>query len=331
MGTLYQAKKILMDLSNSPIVSIVCITYNQEFFIAQAIEGFLMQKTTFPFEIIVHDDASTDNTTGIIKEYEAKYPYLFSNIYQTENQFSKPNGDVAKIVFSAAQGKYIAICEGDDYWIDPHKLQTQVDFLESNPDYGMVYSKVKVYIEKDKQFKKRRFGRSISSFEDLLMGNHISTPTVLFRKEIYFSYLEAIQPDKQNWLMGDYPLWIYIASVSKIKYLDYPSSVYRILENSVAHSPDYMKEISFLESYHAIKLFYVKKLGFSHLEEKIWERLFLGKAYIYLFKNEENVSELVKEINEYNIRSFKISIIKFIISNWFLRKMLKFYWLRRAK
>src|SRR3712207_1644926 len=97
-----------------PTVSIICPTYNHEKFIAHALDGFVMQKTTFSFEIIVHDDASTDNTAVIIKEYEAKYPHLFANIYQRENQFSKLIGNIARITFAAARGKYIALCEGDD-------------------------------------------------------------------------------------------------------------------------------------------------------------------------------------------------------------------------
>lgn len=88
-------------------------------------EGFVMQKTNFPYEIIVHDDASTDNTANVVKSYEIRYPELFANIYQTENQYSKGSSDVSRIVFGAARGKYIALCEGDDYWTDTYKLQKQ--------------------------------------------------------------------------------------------------------------------------------------------------------------------------------------------------------------
>lgn len=119
-----------------PLVSICCITYNHENYIRDAIVGFLMQKTSFPIEIIIHDDASTDNTAQIIKEYEDKYPDLFCNIFQNENQWSKGGGSIfARFVYPQARGKYIALCEGDDYWTDPLKLQKQVDFLENNKDY----------------------------------------------------------------------------------------------------------------------------------------------------------------------------------------------------
>src|SRR5690625_2241081 len=131
-----------------PLVSISCITYNHEKFISDAIEGFLMQETTFPVEINIHDDASTDNTAKIVREYEKKYPnVLFNVIYQVENQYSKKDGSIRRIQQSRARGKYYAICEGDDYWIDPSKLQKQVSFLEENPEYVLSHTNSNILFE----------------------------------------------------------------------------------------------------------------------------------------------------------------------------------------
>ena len=121
---------------NNVLVSVVCLTYNHEKYIRRTLDGFLAQKTNFAFEIIVHDDASTDRTAEIIREYAAAYPDLFHPILQTRNQFSQGVQIKRDIIFPVARGKYIAHCEGDDYWIDPLKLQKQVDFLEANPDYS---------------------------------------------------------------------------------------------------------------------------------------------------------------------------------------------------
>ena len=129
------SKFLLKTMTNltDPRATICCITYNHEEYIRDAIESFLMQKTHFPFEIIIHDDASTDKTAEIIKEYEIKYPDIIKPIYQTENQYSK--GKKASLfTFMAARGKYIAFCEGDDYWIDPLKLQKQTELMEKYPD-----------------------------------------------------------------------------------------------------------------------------------------------------------------------------------------------------
>ena len=129
-----------MDNSEIPVVSICSITYNHANYIRDTIESFLMQKTNVPIEIIIHDDASTDGTTEIIKEYSIKFPNIIIPIIQTENQYSKGvRGIAARFTFPRARGKYIALCEGDDYWTDPYKLQKQVDFLEANPDCSLCF------------------------------------------------------------------------------------------------------------------------------------------------------------------------------------------------
>lgn len=120
--------------SGEPVVSVCVITYNHGKYIRQCLDGILMQEVTFPYEILIHDDASPDNTAEIIREYEAKYPEIIKPIYQTVNQYSQ-GIDVGKYIFERAVGKYIALCDGDDYWTDPKKLQIQVDFLEKHPEY----------------------------------------------------------------------------------------------------------------------------------------------------------------------------------------------------
>ena len=130
-----------------PLVSIRCITYNQERYIAQALDGFLMQETNFPFEIIVHDDASSDRTSQIIKEYEKNYPKIIKPIYETENQYSKKDNTLDRIILPYLKGKYTAYCEGDDYWTNKEKLQKQIDFLEQNTDYGFCCTDVDIYYE----------------------------------------------------------------------------------------------------------------------------------------------------------------------------------------
>ena len=132
--------------SGEPVVSVCVITYNHGKYIRQCLDGILMQEVTFPYEILIHDDASPDNTAEIIREYEAKYPEIIKPIYQTVNQYSQ-GIDVGKYNFERAVGKYIAFCEGDDYWTDPKKLQMQVDFLEKHPKYVGTAHNVRVIDE----------------------------------------------------------------------------------------------------------------------------------------------------------------------------------------
>ena len=121
---------------DKPLVSVQCITFNHVAYIAQALDSFLTQRTNFPFEIIVHDDVSVDGTVDVIREYERRFPQIVKPIYEKENQYSKKDGSLEKIINSACKGRYIAFCEGDDYWTDNGKLQKQFDFLESHPDYA---------------------------------------------------------------------------------------------------------------------------------------------------------------------------------------------------
>lgn len=123
------------------IVTIRCLVYNHEPFLRQCLDGFVMQKTCFRFEAIVHDDASTDGSAAIIREYAEKYPEIIKPIFETENQYSKNDGSIRRIMNAHTHGKYVAMCEGDDYWTDPYKLQKQVDFLESHPDYSICLHK----------------------------------------------------------------------------------------------------------------------------------------------------------------------------------------------
>lgn len=266
-----------------PLVSICCITYNHENYIRDAIEGFLMQKTSFPIEIIIHDDASTDNTAQIIKEYEDKYPDLFCNIFQNENQWSKGGGSIyARFVYPQARGKYIALCEGDDYWTDPLKLQKQVDFLEENPDYGLVHTNFVINNTKTgiKQISNGYFlnGQTI---EDYLVGKfHIATLTTCFRKDL----LDKIDSSylKQNFSMGDHPMWIEFMRFSKIKYLSDTTATYNIIINSASRPVDKEKKILFQKNIWEVRLYFADKYGYKNLLNVITKNILFYESMLLL-------------------------------------------------
>jgi glycosyltransferase involved in cell wall biosynthesis len=208
------------------MVSINCITYNHEEYIADAIESFLMQKTDFEFEILIHDDASTDRTPDIIRSFEKKYPGIINTIYQTENKYSQKI-DVDELNTERAKGKYIAICEGDDYWIDPFKLQKQVDYMETHPECSMCFhAAYAVNIKKKIQSPIRPDIRDRDfSVEEIIWGggpfiatNSIIYPTVLDKDKPFFY---------KNAPTGDYPLVIYLALEGTAHYLDDFMSAYR--------------------------------------------------------------------------------------------------------
>ncbi len=212
-----------------PLVSISCITYNHEDYIRDAIDGFLMQKTTFPVEILIHDDASTDKTASIVREYELKYPQLIKPIYQTVNQYSKRDGTIGRLQRGRARGKYYATCEGDDYWTDPLKLQKQVDFMEANPTYSMcVHASKKVNVNGTDVGEIRPYSYSRSSTpKDIILtsGNFFATSSYMVKKEIFNDNepeFISLSP------VGDYALNLLCISIGGIYYIDEFMSNYRI-------------------------------------------------------------------------------------------------------
>lgn len=124
------------------MVSVSCLVYNHAKYLRKCLDGFVMQKTNFKFEVLIHDDASTDGSQDIIREYEKKYPDIIKPIYQTENQYSKHISIGKTYQYPRLKGKYIAFCEGDDYWCDDHKLQKQFDIMEMNSDCSMCVHRV---------------------------------------------------------------------------------------------------------------------------------------------------------------------------------------------
>jgi len=212
---------------NNTLVSISCITYNHGPFIKDCIEGFLMQKTSFNFEILIHDDASTDDTVDIIKLYRKKYPDLIKPIFQKENQYSKgQRGMNMKFNFPRAQGKYIALCEGDDYWTDPLKLQKQVDFLEKNCSYVACFTNAKDIDEIwGKEIKYYEFEENkVYNSKDVIEngGGLFPTASLVFRNEI------KVWPDWMfNHKSGDRALGLMLADIGEFYLLNETTSVYR--------------------------------------------------------------------------------------------------------
>lgn len=210
------------------LVSINCVTYNHEKYIAQAIEGFINQKTNFKYEILIHDDASTDKTADIIKRYEEKYPEIIKPIYQTENQYSKGIWG-GQINLERAKGKYIAICEGDDYWTDEYKLQKQIDYMEKNPKCGLCFHTVEIFDDQKKAIigKIQPYNENkISPIKDVIMGggSFMGTNSIIYRKD------NMVNPPKfyLECPVGDYPLQI-LHSIKEYAYFIKDSmSVYRV-------------------------------------------------------------------------------------------------------
>ena len=209
------------------LVAIKCLVYNHDPYLRDCFEGYVMQKTNFRFVAIVHDDASTDGSGAIIKEYAEKYPNIFIPIFETENQYSQHNGSIGRKIdkeIDITKAKYIAVCEGDDYWTDPYKLQKQVDFMESHPDYVACFHNAVV----DYGMGRKRLFNDLNenqypTTEDIIERPwFISTQTLLYRN-IHLEYPEW----KIKVRNGDYLLELLLAKEGKFYYMDDVMAVYR--------------------------------------------------------------------------------------------------------
>ncbi len=223
-------------------VSVLCATYNQEKYIRQALEGFVMQKTTFPFEVIVHDDASTDKTPEIIKQYAKKYPNIIKPIYQKENQYSKGELINIKCLFPKAKGKYLAFCEGDDFWTDENKLQIQYDIMEKNPNCHLCLHKVRAISENGKELNKAYPNFNLQEkmmnpedfFKYSIARQNFHTSSYFIKSEEFKNYINEFVKiinlfRKES--IGDVPMIFYFGHLGGIYYINKIMSKYRMFSN----------------------------------------------------------------------------------------------------
>ncbi len=253
-------------------VIVKTITFNQSMYIQDTLNGIAMQNTSFPFVNVVLEDNSTDGEQNVIRlwierecdmsnaeYYDIPTAYIviaphrinhnctFAVYFHKENLFCQKEKREEQVNAWRERCKYEALCEGDDYWIDPLKLQKQADFLDENPDYGLVYAKTKIYDQNDNKFEQFTIGKEATSFDDLIRLNSIPTLTVCFRIELCNNYHKAVNINP-SWKMGDYPMWLFISLNSKIKFVDEITAVYRKLEQSASHHTDINGKLAFLES-----------------------------------------------------------------------------------
>ncbi|MBN2520778.1 MAG: glycosyltransferase [Bacteroidales bacterium] len=310
------------DKSIIPLVSISCITYNHEEYIRDSIEGFLMQKTTFPVEILIHDDASTDKTSEIIREYEKKFPDLIFPIFQKVNQYSKGINIPLTFQYPRARGKYYGGAEGDDYWIDPYKLQKQVDFLEANPEYGLVHTELDHYYVTKGRYVKNHWktsgvtNQSGDLYESILggQGSMIYACTACFKTNL----IEDIDLSKfSKYLFGDIPLWLHIASKARIGYINESTAVRNVLPFSATQGRSFNYKLKCIESsllvfndFNKIRQF--SKVTFKKYmqiqNQNICKLCYQFRTQFYLF--DEHFKKL-----EDNYRTTEIKLMRFFFKN----------------
>lgn len=318
-----------------PVVSVTVATYQHVNYIRECLDGILMQKTNFPYEIILGEDGSVDGTQEICKEYAEKYPDKVRLFIRDRklSQYMDKDGKVTRFngIWNrmSARGKYIAWCEGDDYWIDPLKLQKQVDFLESHLQFGMVVTNVNQFIQNENKIVQKCFDFKeveplLSSINSYIIKTIWAAPcTWIFRKDFYFEYLNEI--GEGRFIVGDCPLLLFLLYRSKVLYLDEITAVYRILENSASHANDLFQNYKIAKGVLDIKLFFIEKYSLSNeIKNNVLEYYVTTYfLYILLYGDDKELNCMLQHF-KFQWKSLKASISVLLLGRLpFLRKYLR--------
>lgn len=227
-------------------VSVLMPTYNHEKTIAQAIESFLAQRCTFPIELCICDDASTDATPKIAAKYQQQYPNQITFIAKPVNQGLMRN---YQTLLSVAKGQYLSILESDDYWTDPLKLQKQVDFLDANEEYGLSFTRVSFWqdgvLKQAKNVEEVVAKHANDLYSYMLLRSIIYSPTTCFRRSLLDAYCNVDEYVRLDFKTFDYPVWLSLARFSKVHYLPDDTAVYRISGASISNTSDVSKRLKF--------------------------------------------------------------------------------------
>lgn len=261
---------------SEPLVSVEMITYNHAPYIARAIEGVLRQKTNFPIELVIGEDCSTDGTREIVFDYLGKYPDIVRVVTSDNNVGAAENSFRTEM---ACRGKYIAYCEGDDYWHDPYKLQIQAEYLENHPECGLVHS------DYDRYFTES--GKKISNFNqamnnklpdklgicEILRGGkylYILTCTVMVRKDLVVDIIASDRSVYQTgkYAIGDTPRWAEIAYKAGTHYIDKSLATYNVLSNSASKSKDKVAQLVFSKSAASLFIYLADKYQLPESERQ---------------------------------------------------------------
>lgn len=312
-----------------------CMTYNHAPYIVDAMNGFTMQETTFPVYYLITDDASTDGEPEVIKQYLAEY---FQAPYRTEetddyllmcaNHNTNPNCifivfflkynhysiKKSKLPYQSEwrdNTKYIAICEGDDYWIHPKKIQMQVDFMEKHQETGVVYSKAKIYYQERMCFH-GVCGEESKGFDQTLVKNPIVNLTSCYRASLSQKYqIESNGWDTSGWKMGDYPMWIWMAKHCDFHFLKMITGVYRVLSESASHSQNLQKTLNFLENNYQVQIFFADKYKVAkNVKRQIFDEYVISR--ILTLCHNRCYREAFSELSSINIKNRILYIFKII-------------------
>lgn len=284
-----------------PLVVIHTLAFNHEPYIRDTLEGIVKQKTTFPFVAIVHEDASTDRTAEIIREYEKKYPDIIKPIYEKENQYSRKDNSLGRIMKQACiatEAKYVAWCEGDDYWTDPNKLQMQVDFLEKHPDYSLCFHNVNVLHQNTVGMKTQCGNVESRDYTAQEVFNRWVIPTCSAVMRIDCAIKTPVHRD---FIVGDNVLWATCLSMGKIHGFKDVMGVYRRVETGWTARMSKSRDLRHDTGLKWIKHYKAMIACFPNIDESVFNTLIIDSmAYVSLLEFLTFNKQFITNFRKYN-------------------------------
>lgn len=329
-------------MRNIPIVSIMMTAYNQEDYISEAIESILIQKTKYTFELVIGEDCSQDKTLQICLEYQTKFPEVIRVIQNFKNLGILGNWDST---FANCVGQYLALCEGDNYWTDPYKLEKLISFLENNNDIGLICTNYSKFYQTDKFreyncLNNRNFQKFVRYEDYIIERNSIMSASVLMRRVIYHDYLKIVPSDiRYKWQrVPDTPLFLYFTYASKVSVLDDSTAEYRILDVSGCRLGDDYLQYDYILKGFDIPLYFSETLFPNEILGRKVKMARLNYALDFWF-SKSDLKELIKIYSELgkalNISSLRYYIyyisLKFKYLNYFSRLLISKWRLFRLK
>ena len=301
-----------------PLVSVIVTTYNHEPYLAEALDAILAQRCNFGVEIIVGEDCSSDNTLEVCKTFAQHHPDNILLIASNENVGWRAN---YRRCVEAARGKYIAFCDGDDYWCDEGRLAEQVALMEQNPAIGLCYTLAERRNERGELIEHFPKGEGHTTLDALLHDWCIENCTSLARRDAVMEYYATEKPENRNeWLTEDLPMWLYVAAHYEVAYIDSATAVHRLFPDSVSHSTSLAKRLAFCDSSSNIKLWFDKRYNHSRQRRHLLrERM---NTALWVYSHIGSVGDFVKRWWS-EIREDKIGVCNVIAYGLFVKKLIR--------
>lgn len=293
----------------TPLVSVCVTTYNHEPYLAKALEAILAQRCDFGVEIVLGEDCSSDNTLAICRNYAEKYPAQITLITSTENVGWREN---YRRCVEAAGGRYIAFCDGDDYWCDENRLAEQVALMEQNPAVGLCYTLAERRDADGNIVGYFPKGKGHTSLDAMLHDWCVENCTTLAKRELVLAYYTTEKPENHpDWLTEDLPMWLFVAAHSEVAYIDRATAAHCVFPDSVSHSTSLAKRLAFCDSSSNIKLWFDEHYNGSkqrrhllceRMNTALWVYSHIGSVGTFIQRWWEEVKALPSQI--FNIKPY---------------------------